>query len=57
MIPYFDRLQFMVRRQVLQMYKDLVKTVNQIGDASYRVELTEWLRRDFKQNKNLTDTV
>ena len=49
--------KFMTRKEVLKTYKQLVKSINRIDDISYRTELTNWLRHDFKLNKNLSDEV
>ena len=49
--------KFMTRKEVLKTYKQLVKSINRIDDMSYRTELTNWLRHDFKLNKNLSDEV
>lgn len=47
----------MLRREVLKTYKDILKTCNRIEDESYRKELINWSRHDFRMNKNLTDEV
>lgn len=50
-------VKFLIRREVLKVYKDIIKYVNRIDDATYRVELTKWARHDFRMNKKLTDQV
>ncbi|EDO41072.1 predicted protein [Nematostella vectensis] len=47
--------QFMVRRQVLGLYRDLMKALNKIPDKNHQKELKEWTREEFKQNKTETD--
>ncbi|CAF1055285.1 unnamed protein product [Brachionus calyciflorus] len=47
--------QFMLRREVLKAYKDILKACYSIQDDSYRNEMINWTRHDFKMNKNLTD--
>ena len=47
----------MVRRQVLQLFKDLMKAAYQIEDQYYRMDIVKWIRRDFQTNKGLKDEV
>jgi hypothetical protein len=47
----------MVRRDVLNIYKQLFKNVAKIEDADYRKYITDWVRGDFRSNKDLTDEV
>lgn len=54
LILYF---KFLVRQDVLKVYKQLMKNIYKIEDASYRIDLIKWIRSDFKINKNLQDEV
>ncbi|RNA22295.1 LYR motif-containing 2 [Brachionus plicatilis] len=47
--------QFMLRQEVLKTYKDILKTCYKIDDHTYRKEIIEWTRHDFKMNKHLSD--
>ncbi|XP_071955734.1 LYR motif-containing protein 2-like [Antedon mediterranea] len=47
--------QFMLRRQVLQLYQDIMKTIRTIPDESQRKELTLWVRQEFRNQKHITD--
>lgn len=47
----------MIRRQVLQLYKDIVKATRSVPDETYKKDLLLWARNDFKRNKNLKDGV
>ena len=53
----FLSFQFMVRSEVLKLYRSILRTVRRIPDEYYRGEMTNWARRDFKSNKHLTDEV
>ncbi|XP_063362717.1 LYR motif-containing protein 2 [Cydia amplana] len=47
--------QFMLRQEVLKLYKDIFRTLRYVADESTRQELREWARTDFRNNKHLTD--
>jgi hypothetical protein len=47
----------MVRRDVLNVYKQLFKNVNKIEDLHYRKYVSDWVRGDFRSNKELKDEV
>ncbi|XP_046560427.1 LYR motif-containing protein 2-like [Haliotis rubra] len=47
--------QFMLRSEVLKLYRDIMRAIRQVSDADHRRELTEWVRHDFKQNKHHQD--
>ena len=49
--------KFLLRREVLKTYKQLIKSVKLIEDEGYRRELTNWVRSDFKFNKGIKDEV
>lgn len=49
--------QFMMRQEVLKLYKDIYRTINKIPDESSKKELKRWLSDDFRKNKNLTDEI
>ena len=54
---YFKKFKFLLRREVLKTYKQLIKSVKLIEDKGYKKELTGWVRNDFKFNKELKDEV
>ena len=58
-LMYFYRtlLQFMLRAEVLKLYRQMLRTTRQIPDQDYRQEMTEWVQRDFRKFKNETDEV
>ncbi|XP_050067673.1 LYR motif-containing protein 2 [Anopheles maculipalpis] len=47
--------QFMLRQEVLKLYRSIFRTIRQVPDASSRRELREWARADFRSNRNQTD--
>jgi hypothetical protein len=51
------KLKFLLRRQVLEIYRDLLRVALKIEDEYYKREITEWIKRDFKNGKNLDDEV
>ena len=49
--------QFMLRQEVLKLYKDIYRTINNIPDESGRKEMKKWLSDDFRKNKDLKDEI
>lgn len=47
--------QFMLRQEVLKLYRTIFRTIRQVPDASSRQELREWARSDFRANRNQTE--
>lgn len=47
--------QFLLRTEVLGLYKTFLRTVKEIPNELSRKEMTDWIRTEFKQNKHLTD--
>ncbi|KAJ8883553.1 hypothetical protein PR048_015397 [Dryococelus australis] len=50
-------LQFMIRQEVLKLYREILRTAREVHDESSRKEIVEWVRHDFKSNKHHTDEV
>ncbi|XP_074649392.1 LYR motif-containing protein 2-like [Tubulanus polymorphus] len=46
--------QFMLRQEVLKLYREIMRTIRTVQHEEYRVELNTWARSDFKKWKNLT---
>ena len=53
----FYSFQFMLRSEVLKLYRDILRTVRKIPDDHYREEMKIWAQQDFKKNMHLTDEV
>lgn len=49
--------QFMLRQEVLKLYRDLHRTIKKVPDESSRKELRLWLREDFRKNKLQTEEI
>ncbi|XP_075429928.1 LYR motif-containing protein 2 [Ascaphus truei] len=49
--------QFMLRQQVLGLYRKILRAVRQIPNASDRRYTEEWAREEFKRNKGTTEEV
>ncbi|XP_053670576.1 LYR motif-containing protein 2 [Anopheles nili] len=47
--------QFMLRQEVLKLYRTIFRTIRQVPDAANRRDLRDWARTDFRNNKNQTD--
>ena len=46
--------QFLVRQQVLKLYRDFFRTSRLLPDVRQRKDVEEWVRADFKANKNVS---
>ncbi|VVD00639.1 LYR motif-containing protein 2 [Leptidea sinapis] len=49
--------QFLLRQEVLKLYKDIFRTLRKVPDAKTRKELEEWTKNDFRNNQHHTDIV
>ncbi|XP_046977862.1 LYR motif-containing protein 2 [Vanessa cardui] len=47
--------QFLLRQEVLKLYRDIFRTIRKVADENTRLELKEWARSDFKNNKHHSD--
>ena len=45
--------QFMLRHEVLKLYRTFFRTIKQLPDQKQRQEVAEWVRHDFKSKKNV----
>ncbi|KIK71191.1 hypothetical protein GYMLUDRAFT_149914 [Collybiopsis luxurians FD-317 M1] len=48
---------FILRKQVLDLYRQAVRACRAIPDPSTRRETLNWIRSEFERSKNLTDVV
>lgn len=55
--PALNLKQFMLRQEVLKLYRNLYRTINKVPDVSSRKDLKIWLREDFAKNKNQTEEI
>ncbi|CAN2391550.1 Belongs to the complex I LYR family [Pristimantis euphronides] len=49
--------QFLVRRQVLGLYRRILRAVRQIPDPADRSYMRDWARGEFKKNKAASDEI
>lgn len=49
--------QFMLRGEVLKLYRDMLRCLRQIPSESDRKDMCQWVREDFKANKDVSDEV
>lgn len=49
--------QFMLRQQVLKLYREIFRTIKLVPSESSRHELKEWARSDFRSNMHHTDEI
>ncbi|XP_055630936.1 LYR motif-containing protein 2 [Toxorhynchites rutilus septentrionalis] len=47
--------QFMLRQEVLKLYRTILRAIRQVPDKSSQHELREWARADFRANKHQTE--
>ncbi|XP_045450025.1 LYR motif-containing protein 2 [Melitaea cinxia] len=47
--------QFLLRQEVLKLYRDIFRTIRKVSDERTRMEMKEWARTDFRNNKHHTD--
>ncbi|KAK6171228.1 hypothetical protein SNE40_019463 [Patella caerulea] len=47
--------RFMLRSQVLKLYRDIFRTIKKVPDKDYQQELKAWARHDFRSNQHHTD--
>lgn len=55
--PLYGHFQFMLRQQVLKLYREALRTIREVKDESQRRELQMWARHDFESNKHVEDEV
>lgn len=49
--------QFILRSEVLKLYRDILRTIYKIPDPKDRKDMLQWVRQDFQKNKTETDQV
>jgi len=47
--------QFMVRSQVLKLYRQMIRLTYKLENTNDRKELQKWIRTDFEMNRHHTD--
>ncbi|EDW79689.1 uncharacterized protein Dwil_GK17885 [Drosophila willistoni] len=49
--------QFMLRQEVLKLYREIFRTIRQVPDKHSQMELKAWARHDFETNRQQCDEV
>ncbi|XP_056408568.1 LYR motif-containing protein 2, partial [Hyla sarda] len=49
--------QFLIRQQVLGLYRRILRAVRQIPDPADRSYMKDWARGEFKKNKAASDEI
>jgi hypothetical protein len=49
--------QFIQRQKVLALWRDIVRSINNIPDASTRSDMRRFARDEFQQHRNVSDLV
>ncbi|XP_062129203.1 LYR motif-containing protein 2 [Drosophila sulfurigaster albostrigata] len=49
--------QFMLRQEVLKLYREIWRTTRLVPDKHSQRELREWARHDFRLNRSQSDEV
>ncbi|XP_075166135.1 LYR motif-containing protein 2 [Haematobia irritans] len=47
--------QFMLRQEVLKLYREIFRTIKLVPDANSQNELKMWARNDFRANREQSD--
>ncbi|XP_053560357.1 LYR motif-containing protein 2, partial [Bombina bombina] len=51
------KFRFLLRQQVLSLYRRIYRAIRLIPDAADRRSMAEWAREEFKRNKGATEEV
>ena len=49
--------QFMLRQQVIKLYRDFLRTTAKLEDAGQREEIRALIRADFRANRNSNSSI
>ncbi|KAJ6649452.1 LYR motif-containing protein 2 [Pseudolycoriella hygida] len=55
--PTLNLKQFLLRQEVLKLYRDIFRTIRDVPEESSRKELREWTRHDFRNNIHHTEEI
>ena len=47
--------QFLLRQQVLRLYRDCLRTIRRVPDPAQRRDLADWARANFEAHRGLQD--
>lgn len=49
--------QFILRQEVKNLYREILKTIRKVPRQSDQNDLKEWAKRDFRSNSNVQDEI
>ncbi|XP_018565458.1 LYR motif-containing protein 2 [Anoplophora glabripennis] len=55
--PVLSLKQFILKQEVKNLYRNILRSIRKIPDGNHRKELIEWARRDFRVNAHYTDEI
>ncbi|KAF6211905.1 hypothetical protein GE061_012422 [Apolygus lucorum] len=55
--PAMNLKQFMLRQQVLKLYRDILRAIKEVPSKEDQKYLKDWAKSDFIANKHHTDEV
>ncbi|CAG5119241.1 unnamed protein product [Candidula unifasciata] len=55
MLSHMTLRQFMLRAEVLRLYREMLRLTYRVADVDQRKHLQQWIRKDFELNKHHTD--
>ncbi|XP_077566326.1 LYR motif-containing protein 2 [Stigmatopora nigra] len=47
--------QFLQRKNILGLYRNILRTIRHVPDTTDRKYLRDWARNEFRRNQNATD--
>ncbi|XP_071448185.1 LYR motif-containing protein 2 [Hetaerina americana] len=53
--PTLSLKQFMMRKQVLGLYRSILRTIREVPGEKNKKELKDWVRADFRSNMHVID--
>jgi len=53
--PTLTLRQFMLRQEVLKLYREIFRAIRQVPDKSSQLDLKQWTRSDFRSNMHHTE--
>lgn len=55
--PILSLQQFILKQDVKNLYRKIFRAIREVPDQSYREELKQWTRTEFRQNASQTDEI
>ncbi|XP_017775356.1 PREDICTED: LYR motif-containing protein 2 [Nicrophorus vespilloides] len=55
--PMLSLKQFILRQEVLKLYRKIFRAIREVPDEVHRKELRDWARSDFRAQSHHTDEI